>query len=179
MISGGGAQAVAQAEPVQAQAALPQPRSFEEVVALVEARKDLTLRTHLMNDVRLVAFEVGKIELMPLERAPRDLAARLSGALQDWTGRRWMVALSAAGGKQTLREQEQSEAVARRQRLAQNALVQQVAKALGGTLEEMIVTPRQSFLPSAPLAPLDPDAELLDETGDFSVDDGDFLDHTF
>ncbi len=179
MISGGGAQSVAQAEPVQAHAALPQPRSFEEVVALIEAQKDLSLRTHLMNDVRLVAFEVGKIELMPLERAPRDLAARLSGVLQDWTGRRWMVVLSTAGGQQTLREQEQSEASARRQRLAQHALVQQVAKALGGTLEEMIVTPRQSFLPSAPLAALDPDAEMLDETGDFSVDNGDFLDHTF
>lgn len=177
MIAGGGAVAVAQAAP--ASAGLPQPTSFEEVVALVEAKKDLSLRTHLMNDVRLVSFEVGKIDLMPLERAPRDLAAKLSGCLQDWTGRRWMVALTASGGGQTLREQEQTEAAARRERLARHPLVQQIAKTLGGTVDEMIVTPRQGFLPAAPQAPLDPDAEGLDETGDFVVDDADFLDHTF
>ncbi len=177
MIAGGGAVAVAQAAPVQA--ALPQPASFEEVVALVEAKKDLSLRTHLMNDVRLVSFEVGKIDLMPLERAPRDLAAKLSGCLQDWTGRRWMVALTASGGRQTLREQEQTEATARRERLAQHPLVQHIAKTLGGTVADMTVTPRQGFLPAAPLAPLDPDAEVLDDTGDFVVDDADFLDHTF
>lgn len=177
MIAGGGAVAVAQAAPVSV--GLPQPTSFEEVVALVEAKKDLSLRTHLMNDVRLVSFEVGKIDLMPLERAPRDLAAKLSGCLQDWTGRRWMVALTASGGGQTLREQEQTEAAARRERLARHPLVQQIAKTLGGTVDEMIVTPRQGFLPAAPQAPLDPDAEGLDETGDFVVDDADFLDHTF
>ena len=55
----------------------------------------------------------------------------------------------------------------------------QIAKTLGGTVDEMIVTPRQGFLPAAPQAPLDPDAEGLDETGDFVVDDADFLDHTF
>ena len=37
--------------------------------------------------------------------APRDLAARLSSLLQDATGTRWTIALSAAPGEPTLAEQ--------------------------------------------------------------------------
>jgi DNA polymerase III subunit gamma/tau len=75
-------------------AALPQPRSFTELVALADENRDIGLKTALERDVRVVNFEVGKLEIALLPRAERDLPNRLARALLDWTGTRWGISLA-------------------------------------------------------------------------------------
>jgi DNA polymerase III subunit gamma/tau len=87
----------------------PAPQSFAEVVALFEKRREALLRSHLWSHVHLVAFEPGRIELRPEPAAPRDLANRLGQLLGEWTGTRWVVAVSQAEGAPT-----QAEAAAQR-----------------------------------------------------------------
>jgi DNA polymerase-3 subunit gamma/tau len=100
--------------------------SFAEVVALARARKEGILASHLDGDVHLVRFEPGVIEFRPGERAPNDLAGRLGRCLQDWTGRRWMVGVSGAGGAPSLREQRQARDAERLEEAARDPLVQEV-----------------------------------------------------
>lgn len=97
-----------------AQAADPAPtlRTLEDVVALLRARRETILANHLENDVHLVRFEPGRIELRPLSAAPRNLAGRVAGLLQEATGARWVVTLSQEEGDPTLRAR-QREAQAR------------------------------------------------------------------
>ncbi|HEX6119894.1 MAG TPA: DNA polymerase III subunit gamma/tau, partial [Dongiaceae bacterium] len=73
------------------QAALPQPQSFGDVVALFHARREAILAAHLQSDVHLVQFEVGRIDFRPGERAPSNLANRVAACLAEWTGKRWLV----------------------------------------------------------------------------------------
>lgn len=117
--SGGGATALA-ARPVLASAnpmpaaapaaqpragALPQPQSFEEVVALASRQRDITMKLALERDVRLVRFEQGRIEFALAEHGNRLLANDLSKRLKEWTGQTWLVAVVNAEGSATLREQ--------------------------------------------------------------------------
>jgi len=85
----------------------PMPQSFAEVVALFDKRREPVIRSHLLSQLHLVHFEPGRIEFRPAAGAPRDLANRLGQLLSEWTGMRWLIAVSEAEGEPTLREQEQ------------------------------------------------------------------------
>jgi DNA polymerase III subunit gamma/tau len=84
-------------------------RTFEDVLALADEKREAMLRTHLVSDVRIVRFEVGRIEFNPAPNAPRDLAGRLAGFLNEHTGTRWMVSVSTEAGEDTLQEKRQTE----------------------------------------------------------------------
>jgi DNA polymerase-3 subunit gamma/tau len=78
---------------------------FEDLIALAEERRDLPTRTALERDVRLVRFEDGKLEIALELGAPKSLVHELSRKLAEWTGRRWLVVVSAEAGAPSLRSQ--------------------------------------------------------------------------
>ena len=51
-------------------------QSFDDVVALAEAKRDLKLRNALLEQVRLVHFKPGKIEVNPLPFGARAISPR-------------------------------------------------------------------------------------------------------
>jgi DNA polymerase-3 subunit gamma/tau len=83
---------------------------FEDLVALAAEKRDVAMKIALERDVRLVRFEDGQIEFAPAAGASPQLSADLSKRLQDWTGRRWVVAVSSEEGQPTLRERAEAEA---------------------------------------------------------------------
>ena len=99
------------------------PRSFEEVVTLVGERKEAVLASQLAQEVHLVRFEPGRIEIHPTERAPKDLSGRLGRLLTDWTGTRWVVTISSKQGEQTLAERRAGQEAAERDSLMSEPLV--------------------------------------------------------
>ena len=120
------------------QAALPQPQSFSEVVALFHARREAILAAHLQNDVHLVQFEVGRIDFRPGERAPSNLPNRVAACLAEWTGKRWLVSVSAQAGEKTLKEQAAELARLQREEAARHPLVQAVLAAFpGASIDEV------------------------------------------
>ena len=121
----------AHTEPVRSVSAVPQPRNFREVAALV-AHDQPVLHGHLLHSVHLVRFAPGMIELRPHSAAPRDLAASLGKLLLDQTGTRWTIALSQAEGEPTLAEQGQAADTARRDVAAEHPLVRAILDAFPG-----------------------------------------------
>ncbi len=83
-------------------------KSFEDLIALAAEKRDLTTKSALERDVRLVAFEDGKLELALEASARKSLVGELSKKLNDWTGRRWMVVVSAETGMPSLRAQAEA-----------------------------------------------------------------------
>ena len=78
---------------------------FEDLVMLAQANRDIQLKIALERDVRLVRFERGAIEFALAPGGSPQLGAHLTRRLQEWTGERWIVAISSAPGAPTLREQ--------------------------------------------------------------------------
>jgi len=119
----------------QAAAEAAQPialSSFEEVVALVSERREAVLASQLAQEVNLVRFEPGRIELRPSERAPRDLPGRLGRLLTEWTGSRWMVSVSGEEGQPTLADRKAGHEAEAREALLQEPLVKALLNAFPG-----------------------------------------------
>ncbi|WP_262028358.1 DNA polymerase III subunit gamma/tau [Microvirga sp. Mcv34] len=112
------------------QAAQPEPtmrlRRFEDVVALAGEKREIVLKAQLERDVRLVRFEEGRIELSLTDTGSRTIANDLTRALQQWTGERWMVALSSEEGQATLHEKAVEAERERKEGAANHPLVQAV-----------------------------------------------------
>jgi DNA polymerase-3 subunit gamma/tau len=114
------------------------PASFEELVALLQKRREAIFAAHLRGDVHLVHYEIGRIEFRARPEAPANLATRLSRLLSDWTGRPWMVSLSHEAGAPTLREQELERKIRRHQDAEALPLVQAVLATFPGAKVEMV-----------------------------------------
>jgi len=83
-------------------AALARFPTFEHVVELIRVNRDVKLLVEVETCVQLAAYQPGRIEFVPTDDAPRDLAQRLGQKLQLWTGNRWAVSLVNEGGAETI-----------------------------------------------------------------------------
>ncbi|GGC79898.1 DNA polymerase III subunit gamma/tau [Chelatococcus reniformis] len=159
--------AEARADQPQAQALAPQvapPEQmirvarFEDLVALAGEKREIGFKLALERDVRLVRFEDGQIEFALADGASRSLAADISRYLQDWTGRRWMVAVSSGPGEPTLAERARAADHERRSDAAAHPLVRAVLERFPGA---QIVNVREA--PTAPDAADDIIGDTIDE----------------
>src|SRR5262249_36486693 len=99
---------------------------------LFDKRREALIRSHLWSHVHLVAFEPGRIEFRPQPIAPRDLANRLGQLLGEWTGTRWVVAVSQGEGAPTVAEQAAEHDSAVRNEVVAHPLVRAVFDAFPG-----------------------------------------------
>ncbi|HLZ66038.1 MAG TPA: DNA polymerase III subunit gamma/tau [Aliidongia sp.] len=171
-IQGGQAMAARQPEPVAAavleptaEAALPRPTSFYEVMELIANQREAILYNHIAAFVHLVRFESGHIELRPEPEAPRDLATRMGQFLNEKTGQRWMITVSREPGQPTHREQMLAAEAKRRAEVSATPLMKALLLAFPGTTIDKIIDlepPPQPALPAElPLEP-EPSAEPAD-----------------
>ena len=98
------AAAVRQAHVRDPETALARFPTFSHVVGLIRANREMKLCIEVEENLRLVSYQPGRIEFEPGPAAARDLAQRLGQSLQSWTGVRWAVSVTAAGGQPTISE---------------------------------------------------------------------------
>ncbi|CAO3415535.1 DNA polymerase III subunit gamma/tau [Azospirillum endophyticum] len=87
----------------------PMPHDFRALVQLFSDRREGALYGYLMETVQLVRMEPGRLELKLRPAAPPTLPAKVGQFLSEWTGQRWIVALSDGPAQPTLTEQDQAE----------------------------------------------------------------------
>jgi DNA polymerase III subunit gamma/tau len=138
------------------------PQSFAEIVALFDARREAVIAAHLKANVRLVSFEPGRIEIRPTDAAPGNLTNQLGAFLGEWTGSRWIVAVSQAEGTPTLAEEEARRESVLRNEVAANPLVRAVLETFPGAT---IAAVRERFV-AAEAGTEAPDGEPADDVGD-------------
>jgi DNA polymerase-3 subunit gamma/tau len=127
----------------------PMPQDFVETVALFDRHREGITAAQLRSQVHLVAFEPGQIEFRPAEGAPRDLASRLGQKLSEWTGTRWVVAVSQEAGSPTLEQQQQVRVSELESEVARHPLVRAVLDAFPGAT---IAAVRERFTAAAQAA---------------------------
>ncbi len=159
-------------QPVAVAAATPALRidQFTALVALAGEKRDPMLVSALERDVRLVRFEDGVLEFNLVANADAGIVQRVSRRLQEWTGRRWTVALSNETGDPTLREVAEAKRAEAESLRHLNPVVQAVLAAFPGA----------RVLPAAPKADI-PQATaeasaqaIVNEDGDVVAGETDF-----
>jgi DNA polymerase-3 subunit gamma/tau len=136
---GGAGAAVAIATHVDA---LSYYATFDHVVELIRAQRDVKLLVEVETCVKLSSYQPGRIEFEPTQDAPADLAQRLGNRLQTWTGQRWAVSLVNSGGRNTISEVKDAAALALKQSALQHPLVQAVVSAFPKAKITDIKTPQ-------------------------------------
>jgi len=145
--------------------------SFEDVVALARAKRDIQLVDSLERDVRLARFEAGSISFTPVEGAAPGLAQTLARRLQEWTGERWMVALVAGSTAPTQREAAQARDTERASGAAAHPLVRKVLDRFKGARIVDVRRPEPEGAPPLPARQADEDVGYADSAVNVA-DDG-------
>ena len=96
---------------------------FDDVVAHAGTSRDIQMKMALERDVRLLRFEQGTIEFSLVPGASAHIAQDLTRKLLEWTGQRWMVAVSSQQGGDSLKERAEAAASQTRAGIAANPLV--------------------------------------------------------
>ncbi len=139
--SSGGTRAVANGAPMQAMAAL-RAITFNDVVALAGAKRDVMLYAHLRQSVHLVRFAPPVIEMRLEPDAPRDVSQRLAVLLEAETNRRWTIVISQAAGEPTIADGERQVENAARQHATDHPLVRAIMEAFpGARIEKLHAAP--------------------------------------
>jgi len=118
-------------------------------MGLAAEKRDLSSKSALERDVRLVRFEDGTLEIALEAGARKTLIGELSKKLADWTGRRWMVAVSAEAGSPSLRAQAEMRKAEMKDGVRGDPLVQAVMERFPGA-EIVDVRPPAGPAPEQP-----------------------------
>ncbi|MFZ5671139.1 MAG: DNA polymerase III subunit gamma/tau [Pseudomonadota bacterium] len=132
---GGGGGAVAQARalsPAPVPQSAPTLAKWEDVVALIEARRDIALKLDVERFVRPISFRPGAITFEPAPGAPSNLAGRLVARLKDWTGQPWLVAAEGGGGAESAWERQKREQREARDEILADPFVRSVMETFPG-----------------------------------------------
>jgi DNA polymerase III subunit gamma/tau len=157
----GGRASLAHASPAPAAPAPDNaPRAIfarlEDVIARAAAERDIQLKIMLERDVRLVRFEQGQVEFSLAPGGSTHLPQVLMRRLQEWTGERWIVALSSREGYPSIAERR-AEAERERQRgVAADPFVRAVLERFPGA--EIVAIRSQADAVEPPAAPSGPDS---------------------
>jgi DNA polymerase-3 subunit gamma/tau len=120
-------------------------QSLDDVMQLIESKRDIALKLDLAKFARPVSFRPGAIAFEPAPGAPSNLAQRLAARLKEWTGQTWLVAAEGGGGGESLYEREQRERLAARREIEADPFVRSVMQAFPGA---EIVAVRQLAAPA-------------------------------
>ena len=74
-------------------------KNFEDLINLCNKKKELKLKYELETNVSLVSFTDQRIEISFNENLNKDFVKELSSKLNEWTGRRWIIAFSKEIGQ--------------------------------------------------------------------------------
>ena len=151
-------QAKAAAEPV---AAGPRLNTLRDVIALCEKHRDIQLKIAIERDMRLIHFEHGRIDFELSPGGSPQLAQTLMRTLQDWTGTRWMIAISKGNAAPSMREVAEEAERKKLTGVRADPLVRSVLEQFPGA--EIVAV--RSIVPEAPAEPepFDPPPQGDDE----------------
>ena len=113
--------------------AAPPPADFRAMAALFEAQGEMVLYGQLYSAVHPVSYDIGRLEIRPAPGASDTLPGRVSALLEQWTGRRWMVVVSAAEGAPTLKMQDDAARQQLMEEAARDPLVRAVLDRFDGS----------------------------------------------
>ena len=142
-MSGGSSGAATMALAVNADQSLTRYPTFEHVIELIRSSRDVKLLVDLETTLQLAAYQPGRIEFVPTDRAPRDIAQRLGAKLQQLTGNRWAVIVVNEGGAETIAEVRDAADNALQAKATNHPLVQAVLTQFPKAKIKSIRTPEQ------------------------------------
>jgi DNA polymerase-3 subunit gamma/tau len=137
---------------------------FEDLIALAAQKRDLAVKAALERDVRLVGCEDGRLAVALEGSAAKTLVNDLARKFSQWTGRRWVVVVSADPAQPTVRSQMEARQAELKTGVRADPLVQAVLTRFPGAEIVEVRTPEQiATLPGDEVDELPPEPPPADD----------------
>ena len=140
-------QAVADRAPQATAEPRPRPETLRAIAALAEERRQPLLSAWLRTEVRPVRVTAGTVEIDCGRTPDGRMLDLLRDRLEDWTGERWMIALTDADGEPTLDEQDEAAQEAADRAAADHPLVRRALDAFPGAQVRTVHRPERHAAP--------------------------------
>ncbi len=82
--------------------------SFDELLEICISKKEINLKYELENNVNLVRFENGRIEISFNDNLNKNFVKDLSTKLLDWTHKRWIISFSKKKGEISIKDKKKN-----------------------------------------------------------------------
>ena len=171
VIQGSGQSALRVSDPVVgvAEEFISPPSSFDALVKLFEKQGEPDIAFQLNDNVHLVSYDIGRIDIRPNARVPKNLASRMCTELKKWTGKSWIISLSNEIGDTTLYEKDVVEQQALKNMIMKDEIIKSVLSSFEGASITDIRKIKDDYLMQA-----DPeDLEFLISADEFGINDTD------
>jgi DNA polymerase III subunit gamma/tau len=110
------------------------PQTFEDLVQLVAQSREAMMHAHLVHDVQLIDYTVGKLTLQISDHAPKTFVSDLSKLLQRLTHTPWQVIISQQQTTNpTLAEQQKQHQQQLREQSLNHPIIKQLTEAFPGS----------------------------------------------
>ena len=114
------------------------PKTFLEVAELAGEKGEAILRANIINNVHLVSFEPGRIEVGLGQHAKKEFPYQMAKFLSETTSMRWVVTVSNQAGDPPLQQQWDQGKAAECVNAAGHPLVKAVLDAFPGATVEAV-----------------------------------------
>jgi DNA polymerase-3 subunit gamma/tau len=119
-------------QPTSNQPLASMPASMEEVVALLDSRREALVASQLREYASLVAIEAGRLEINLLQELGREFTSKLAVILSDLTGIEWKIILSKQQGEPTMASKQAQIKAQKAEQIANDPLVSSIMNAFPG-----------------------------------------------
>ena len=82
--------------------------SFKDLLDVCYSKKEIKLKYDLENNVNLVKFENGRIEISFNDNLDKNFVKDLSAKLLEWTNQRWIISFSKSKGEISIKDREKN-----------------------------------------------------------------------
>ena len=120
------------------------PQTLMEVAELAGKEGKVLLRANIINNVRLVSFEMGCIEIALEKNAKKELPYEMAKFLSEVTARRWVVSVSNQVGDLTLQQQWDYDEAIEFEKAREDPLVKAVLGIFDGSYVKSIRVPNKN-----------------------------------
>ena len=76
--------------------------SFQDLVKLSSLKREIELKYELENNVNLIKFSEGKIDISFNDNLGKNFVRKLSEKLLQWTSKRWVISLTKGEGQESI-----------------------------------------------------------------------------
>ncbi|MBH90285.1 MAG: DNA polymerase III subunit gamma/tau [Magnetovibrio sp.] len=116
------------------------PKSFSDVAELAGAKGEALLRSEIINNMHLVSFEKGRIEVALGQHAKKESPYKMAKFLSEATPIRWKVSISSQRGDPPLQQQWDRDKELERNSAEGHPLVESVLRTFPGATVESVRT---------------------------------------